>query len=77
MLFWWLNTRNDHARLCHILAVAHTISRLFCAWFTIVRTLRLITVSGGVSFGAWWSVSGKGLMSLGSETVASNLHQET
>ena len=35
-----------------------------------------MTVRGGVSFGASASVSGKGLISFGSETTASNLHQE-
>jgi hypothetical protein len=62
--------------LCQVLAATQTTSRLFSWWFTMVRTLRLITVSGGVSFGALWSVSGKGFMSLGSDTVASSLHQE-
>lgn len=42
-----------------------------------VRKLRLMTVRGGTSFGALGSVSGNGLMSFGSETVASILHQET
>lgn len=42
-----------------------------------VRTLKLIIVSGGTSFGASASVSRNGLMSFGSETVASTLHQDT
>ena len=42
-----------------------------------VRKLRDTTVSGGVSFGASSSVSANGLMSFGSETVASTLHHET
>ena len=39
--------------------------------------LRLAIVRGGVSLGALRSVSAKGLISFGSETVTSNLHQET
>lgn len=35
-----------------------------------------MTVKGGVSFGALGSVSEKGLISLGLDTVASNLHQD-
>jgi len=31
---------------------------------------------GGISFGAWGSVSGNGLKFLGFETVASTLHQD-
>ena len=42
-----------------------------------VRTLKLITVSGGISFGASVSVSRNVFISLGSETVASSLHHET
>lgn len=42
-----------------------------------VRVLRLITVNGGTSFGAVASVSGKGLMSFESVTVASTLHHDT
>lgn len=63
--------------LAHVLVEIHTTSRLFCLWFTMVLTLRLITVRGGVSFGAVMSDSEHGLMSLGSETVTSNLHHET
>jgi hypothetical protein len=57
--------------------VAQTISRLFSLWFTIVRKVRDMTVRGGVSLGAVASVSEKGLMSFGSATEASNLHQDT
>jgi hypothetical protein len=64
------------ALLCQILAVAQTTSRLFSLWFTMVLTLKLIMVNGGTSFGASGSVSEKGLVSLGSDTVASSLHQE-
>jgi hypothetical protein len=39
--------------------------------------LRFAIVRGGVSLGALGSVSAKGLISFGSETVTSNLHQET
>jgi hypothetical protein len=39
--------------------------------------LRLAIVRGGVSLGALRSVSAKGLISFGSETDTSNLHQET
>jgi hypothetical protein len=62
--------------LCQMRAVVQTTSRLFSWWFTMVRTLRLMTVNGGVSFGALGSVSGKGFISLGSVTVTSSLHQE-
>lgn len=58
-------------------AVAQTISRLFSLWFTIVRRVSDMTVRGGVSLGARSLVSGKGLTSFGSATVASNLHHET
>jgi hypothetical protein len=50
---------------------------LFSLWFTIVRSVSDMTVSGGVSRGAAASVSLNGLKSFGSATVASNLHQET
>ena len=63
--------------LCQILAVEQTISRLFSLWLTIVLTLKLITVNGGTSFGASASVSANGLISFGSDTVASSLHHET
>jgi len=42
-----------------------------------VRMLRLAIVRGGVSLGAFGSVSANGLISFGSSTVTSNLHQET
>jgi hypothetical protein len=42
-----------------------------------VRMLILAIVRGGVSLGAFGSVSAKGLISFGSSTVTSNLHQET
>ena len=61
----------------HILAVAQTISRIFSWWLTIVRILRLAIVRGGISLGAFGSVSANGLISFGSSTVTSNLHQET
>jgi hypothetical protein len=41
-----------------------------------VRTLRLITFKGGMSFGALTSVSENGLKSFGFVTVTSKLHQE-
>lgn len=63
-------------RFDHVRAVTQTISRLFSWWLTIVLTLMLMTFNGGISLGASASVSGKGLMSFGSFTVASNLHQE-
>lgn len=66
-----------HALLCQILAVAQTISRIFSWWFTMVRILKLTTVSGGVSIGAFGSVSARGLISFGSDTVASILHHDT
>ena len=59
----------------HVRALAQTISLLFSLWFTIVLTLKLMLVSGGVSFGAVGADSGIGFMSFGSSTVASNLHQ--
>jgi hypothetical protein len=39
--------------------------------------LRLAIVRGGMSLGAFESVSAKGLISFGSVTVTSSLHQET
>jgi hypothetical protein len=66
-----------HLRLAQIRAVAQTTSRLFSLWFTIVRRVIDMAVMGGVSLGAWSSFSAKGLMSFGSETVASNLHHDT
>jgi hypothetical protein len=72
-----LNRFGFYALFDHILAVAHTTSRIFSWWLTIVRMLRLAIVKGGVSLGAFGSVSAKGLMSFGSVTVTSNLHQET
>src|SRR5882762_8684095 len=38
-----VQTVGGNLRLCQILAVAQTISRLFSLWLTIVLTLRLIT----------------------------------
>jgi hypothetical protein len=72
-----LNRSGFHALFDHILAVAHTISRMFSSWLTMVRILRLAIVRGGVSLGAFWSVSAKGLIFFGSVTVTSNLHQDT
>lgn len=63
--------------LFQILAVAQTISHLLSLWLTIVRRLRLMTVSGGISLGASESDSENGFRSLGSDTVASNLHHDT
>jgi hypothetical protein len=39
--------------------------------------LRLAIVRGGISLGAFRSVSAKGLISFGSVIVTSSLHQET
>ena len=39
--------------------------------------LKLAIVSGGMSLGAFESVSEKGFISFGSVIVTSNLHQET
>lgn len=90
--FRWCGTIDVHYRDCvsialvnqvrglrfvHNRAVAQTISRMFSRWFTIVRMLSDTTVSGGISRGAFESVSGNGLMSFGSDTVASTLHHET
>jgi hypothetical protein len=41
------------------------------------RMERLMTVRGGVSLGRSESASDKGMISLGFETVTSNLHQDT
>lgn len=67
----------ENILLFQILAVAQTISHLLSLWLTIVRRLRLMTVSGGISFGASESDSENGFRSLGSDTVASNLHHDT
>jgi hypothetical protein len=60
----------------HVLVVAQRISVLFSRWLTMVRRAILITVRGGVSFGAVGSASDMGLTLLGSATENSILHQD-
>jgi len=64
-------------RFCHVRLVVQTISCLLSWWLTIERTLKLITVNGGISFGRLGSDSEIGLILLGSRAVTSSLHQET
>lgn len=60
----------------HLRALAHTISRLFSLWLTMVLTDKLRMLRRGISFGALLSLSLNGLTHFGEGTLTSSLHQD-